>query len=330
MTKTQLMNIQRPDEVREQFFQDCGGDPCYQLAVTNGETNEVEILPLESPFHLIGRSPDCDIVIKHWEISYRHCYLQVLGGRILCIDLDSRNGVKWNGERRRSGWLVKGRDVHLGRHTIRLVKGSGKPSDGSDGEMSVSGVLKADSGIFPKISLELLSRNSKTPTGRFLALKPGVTLIGRSRVAQVRLKHDSVSLVHCSLIVTQSGVWIVDLLGRNGTLINGRSVQYGRLVKGDIIKVGEFHLQVNSSLMNPVSAEARQMLQARPPLLGESSVFELGSPKTPESGDSLCFESDPAAADIVESSPPGADAEGRTGARWTEIIEALKSGGFGT
>ena len=42
-------------------------------------------------------------------------------------------------------------------------------------------------------------------------------------------ENDSVSRVHCSLVRTPGGVWVVDLHGQGGTKIKGHSVEYARL-----------------------------------------------------------------------------------------------------
>ncbi len=328
--RTALSQGDQPNEILHHFFQDCGGDPSYQLAVTNGETKEVEIFPIDRPFLLLGRSADCSLVMKHWDISYRHCYLQLLGGRILCVDLDSRSGTLWNNERRRSGWLVPGKEVLLGRHSIRLVKGmKGAATSGDDSEISVTELLRSSQEPFPKASLELLSQNSHSRTGKFLILKPGVTLVGRSRVAQVRLKHDSVSLVHSSLVLTQNGLWAVDLLGRGGTLVNGESVEYARLQKGDVVTIGAFHMLVDYGVMNLVSPTMRKKLRDHALSNEDSSFFSLSG------GDTSVLNDDtrtPIRPDVEIPRPPEEEFPengDNSASRWSDLIEALKSGGFG-
>lgn len=334
MTEASLVtsaNCSHP--ILDQFFRDCGGNSSYQLAVTNGESKEMEILPLSRPFRLVGRSTDCDIVLKHWDVSYRHCYLQMLGGRVLCVDLDSRSGVRWNEERRKSGWLMPGKEVFLGQHSLRLVKGTNGSRHHDDADVSIRDVLKTDSGSFPKASLELLSLNSRSRTGKLMVLKPGVTLVGRSRHAQVRLKHDSVSQIHTSLVLTQTGLWAVDLLGRNGTLVNGQSIEFARLQRGDELAIGEFHMVVEFSLSTPPASGVRQVLRHSASTNGDSSL--LGADSSVLSGVNHFDPSNQSSSssNISPAAANSATEEGEndaSGSRWTGIIDALKSGGFGS
>lgn len=202
-------------DVTSQFFENCGGNPGFQLSCLNVETKEVEFIPLEKPCVLMGRAKDCDVKLKQRDISYRHVYLQLINQRLLVVDLGSRVGTHWDGSRRRSGWLLPGREIEVGVFKIRLVKWNNsveKTASQSDSDVDIKSVLESDSIPFPQSSLELLSARSQSRTGRILVLKPGVTLIGRSRVAQLRLKHQSVSHVHSSLVLTREGLWVVDLM----------------------------------------------------------------------------------------------------------------------
>jgi len=57
----------------------------------DGEGSRMHLM--ERPFAIVGRSPDCDIHLDDERVSYRHAYLQRIGGRILCVDLCSRTGI---------------------------------------------------------------------------------------------------------------------------------------------------------------------------------------------------------------------------------------------
>lgn len=348
------------------FFEDCGGDPQFQLSCFNEETKEAEVVPLIKPFMLVGRSGECDICFKDREVSYRHAYLQLLNERLLVVDLGSRTGTSWKGNRRRSGWLLPGREVQFGPHLIKLVRlnkyEDDYPKEGESNlelrELIAKEQKSSDTRPFPHATLELLSVNSKSPTGKTLVLKPGVTLIGRSRVAQIRLKHDSVSHVHSSLVLTQNGLWLIDLLGRGGSYVNGEQVEYALLQRGDVLSVGAFHLRVETGHMKPLTGAARAQLKNPPPdstetrrVNGDSthmqqedvSTQQIQAIKTDEDS-SQSGSIDPSNVlhedhqddhpdDSKKEEASGGDSsmiEGDDPSRWGEIIEALKSGGFGT
>jgi pSer/pThr/pTyr-binding forkhead associated (FHA) protein len=325
-------------EVTQEFFENCGGDPRYQLSCLNLDTKEVEFFPVETPCLLLGRGSDCDLRLKQRDISYRHVYLQMLNQRLLVVDLGSRAGTQWSGSRRRSGWLLPGRDIQIGNYKIQLVKWDQSDetlAEVGDSDVSLKTVLQTDSKPFPSASLELLSAKNQSPTGRSLVLKPGVTLIGRSRIAQIRLKHDSVSHVHSSLVLTSEGLWVVDLLGRDGAKLNGDQVKFARLRSDDIIHIGAFHLRVETSLTKP----SLGVMNA--PHLGQSSSGDsrLGQ----DAGDSSVVQSRPESSSLKGTDFNQSDAdisirdgeatvmdEGDDSARWSDIINALKTGGFGS
>ena len=73
------------------------------------------------PYSLvIGRSPDCDIVLKHDSISRRHCEIKqsTEEREYLIRDLSSRNGTYVNEKRIGTDWvgIIPGATLRLGNH----------------------------------------------------------------------------------------------------------------------------------------------------------------------------------------------------------------------
>lgn len=65
---------------------------------------------VDKPIMLIGRHPDCDVIIKESpKISRKHCCLALVDNRFVVRDLDSMNGVWVNGDR-----VVHSSDVRPG------------------------------------------------------------------------------------------------------------------------------------------------------------------------------------------------------------------------
>jgi hypothetical protein len=73
---------------------------------------------------------------------------------------------------------------------------------------------------------------------RRVDLHAEVTRLGRSSEADVRLHDTGVSRLHAELRLLGDEVVLVDLGSTNGTTLNGRRVQEGRLRYGDRIGVG--------------------------------------------------------------------------------------------
>ena len=72
------------------------------------------------PFLLVGRRPDSDLVIDHWQVSRRHAYIQLIDGEYFCVDLGSRTGTIGGDVSERSGWLEEGRALQIGPYAVRL------------------------------------------------------------------------------------------------------------------------------------------------------------------------------------------------------------------
>lgn len=72
---------------------------------------------------VLGRDPDCDVVLADSSISRRHAELSQVGGRWLVRDLASRNGVSVGGARISSGRAVGPGDlIQIGPFEVRLAE----------------------------------------------------------------------------------------------------------------------------------------------------------------------------------------------------------------
>jgi pSer/pThr/pTyr-binding forkhead associated (FHA) protein len=79
---------------------------------------------------VIGRSPDCDIVVRDILLSRRHCRigLDEGTGTWSVQDLGSKNGSWINGEQVQFAVLKDGTSVRIGKTTVRFYTGNLKPA----------------------------------------------------------------------------------------------------------------------------------------------------------------------------------------------------------
>jgi hypothetical protein len=72
---------------------------------------------------IVGRNDACRVVLDDPDVSRRHAALDVTGGRVSVVDLDSANGVQVNGARVRGGShaLQDGDVLSIGNQTLRVV-----------------------------------------------------------------------------------------------------------------------------------------------------------------------------------------------------------------
>src|SRR5262249_41057489 len=77
---------------------------------------------LTQPSTVIGRAPECDLVIKASEVSKRHCRIQLAADGASVEDLGSINGTFVNGQQIQRARLSDGDELDIAGHvfTVRL------------------------------------------------------------------------------------------------------------------------------------------------------------------------------------------------------------------
>ena len=230
-------------EPADDFFAACGSKSVPRLEVVGLNEDDVDQHVLERPFFLIGRSKQCDLRIPHSGVSHRHAYLQIVGGRLLCCDLASRNGTHWRGGARPFGWVDPGEEITIGPYRIRHVLDEftrHSAIGGASGELSsLVRQINAEAAL-PDVRIEFLNSRKQPSARAGWQVRRNITLIGGSPLCKLRMQHESVSRMHSSLVLTAEGLWVVDLLGRGGTLVNDEPVQFRELCDGDRLQIGRF------------------------------------------------------------------------------------------
>jgi hypothetical protein len=69
-------------------------------------------------------------------------------------------------------------------------------------------------------------------------------MLGRSETCQLTISDESVSKHHACLIRISSGLWVVDLLSREGIFVNDVKVRWAWLEPGDLVKIGRLSFKV--------------------------------------------------------------------------------------
>jgi pSer/pThr/pTyr-binding forkhead associated (FHA) protein len=92
-----------------------------------------------------------------------------------------------------------------------------------------------------------LSTKSSSVPNQLITLKLGVNRIGRSPDCDFQIAHDTVSSLHCELVLSDGGVILRDLESTNGTFVEGRRVREVKLVDGQTIRVGDVELLVETT-----------------------------------------------------------------------------------
>jgi hypothetical protein len=73
------------------------------------------------------------------------------------------------------------------------------------------------------------------------------TVFGRDRRSGIRLDDDEfASAQHARIEPRSDGTWVEDLGSTNGTFVNGERITAERLKKGDVVRVGQTELRLES------------------------------------------------------------------------------------
>lgn len=90
-----------------------------------------------------------------------------------------------------------------------------------------------------------LTIESGPQDGLTYVLGPGNTVAGRSGDCAIFLADVTVSREHARFSVDADGLSMTDLGSTNGTYVNGRRHEAGRLHEGDLLLIGKFPLRVS-------------------------------------------------------------------------------------
>lgn len=221
------------------FLAACGAAGPIQLSIDRYGRPEGGHRVLPRPFALIGRDPGTDLPLDETLISRRHAYLQLIEGRLFCVDLGSRTGIHWERETRKSGWLGQGQFIRIGTYSIHFAEGGRREGSVADDRDPLT-VRSLNGETLPDVMLEFTNTNPR----RIWEMNCVMALVGRAPDCRVRLKGSNVSEHHCSLVRTARGLWVVDLLGQDGVRVNQRRVPWAYLSNGDQLQVGSFVIRV--------------------------------------------------------------------------------------
>ncbi|MGE3819701.1 MAG: FHA domain-containing protein [Isosphaeraceae bacterium] len=245
----------------EQFFEACEAAPPLQLRGIprrpDGSPGTPRSWTLSAPFAVVGSDPRADLFLDDPLVSPRHCLLQVLGPKVLAIDLGSDRGLLASEGPCLAGWIEPGRDVGIGNHLLGLLAGPPEswrrpaefPSPPTFAEVPLL------SGPLPRIVLEIRARRLSTSWG----MRGAIVLVGSDPSCSLRLSGPGISRFHAALVRTNRGLWVIDLLGnmeRNvgeGIHVNGQPVRFAILSEGDRLDVGDFWISPRVHVARPIS-----------------------------------------------------------------------------
>jgi hypothetical protein len=80
-----------------------------------------------------------------------------------------------------------------------------------------------------------------------IKLKLGITRLGRSPKSDFQIEHATVSAAHCELALANDELIVRDLGSTNGTFVNDEQIEEVTLTAGQILRVGDIEMLVEST-----------------------------------------------------------------------------------
>jgi pSer/pThr/pTyr-binding forkhead associated (FHA) protein len=218
----------------------------------------------------IGRDDTCDVVVHGSSVSRRHASIAPVVGGFMLRD-ESANGTLVNGVRVVGTYLLGHGDVvRIQDEELRVELGASAPRPVAREEQATM----LDLAQIPLGATEQRAREvaKRVPTaslevvrGRFAGacfqIERAVCSMGRGEDNDVRIRDDTVSLTHATLLRKRGAWFVVDLRSMNGTYVDGSRVSGEReLHPGARLRLGGVELAFRA-----IEAEEQPLVEpARP------------------------------------------------------------------
>lgn len=206
---------------------------------------------------VVGRDAACDFVVSGMGVSRRHFSVTPVQGGYLLRD-ESANGTLVNGSRVSGTYLLGHGDVlRLDEEDLRFeVEGVAAPAPSVAAEPTMildMSRLRRELGVDgkreqPRTPLTANLEIVRGPyAGASFSIDRPVCTIGRGPQSDVRVRDDSVSTNHATLLRKGTTWFVVDLRSANGTFVDGLRVAGEReLAPGSRLKLGSVEMAFRS------------------------------------------------------------------------------------
>jgi pSer/pThr/pTyr-binding forkhead associated (FHA) protein len=206
---------------------------------------------------VVGRDAACDFVVSGMGVSRRHFSVTPVQGGYLLRD-ESANGTLVNGSRVSGTYLLGHGDVlRLDEEDLRFeVEGVSAPVPSA--EAAPTAILDM-SRLRRELAAGAKREQPKAPlmanleivrgayAGASFSIDRPVCSIGRGPQSDVRVRDESVSSNHATLLRKGATWFVVDLRSANGTFVNGLRVAGEReLTPGSRLKLGSVEMVFRS------------------------------------------------------------------------------------
>src|SRR5688500_6936853 len=208
--------------------------------------------PLAARRIYIGRDDSCDVIVRGNSVSRRHASIAPVAGGFMLRD-ESVNGTLVNGVRVVGTYLLGNGDVVRVQDEEITVEldASGPLSTVREVKTTRLDLSHITRGVTEERAREVMNRPPTASlvivrgpfAGASFQIERAVCSIGRGEENDVRIRDDTVSLTHATLLRKRGAWFVVDLRSMNGTFVDGSRVSGEREVHtGARVRLGAVEL----------------------------------------------------------------------------------------
>ena len=224
-------------------------DQAAGAALVNARTGVRHPLPARRI--LIGRDDSCDVVVRGNSVSRRHASIVPVAGGFMLRD-ESANGTLVNGVRVVGTYLLGSGDVVRVQDEELRVELDSSAVSAPRGEMTTQLDLSHITRGVPEEAARAAANRTVSASleivrgqfaGACFQVERAVRSIGRGDGNDVRIRDDTVSLSHATLLLKRGAWFVADLRSMNGTFVDGSRVSGEReLHTGACLRLGGVEL----------------------------------------------------------------------------------------
>ena len=210
---------------------------------------ESQIIPLDQPYLLIGRSPSCNVRFEHPAVLPRHLYLQWIEGRLFCCTLGMPSQKS-----PAMGFWVSEEPVAVGPFQLSLIESEELPplvTRHNDDQQSAGfdplGKSTEFANDVPQVQLTFAGVEQDD---NYWPVDRPLTLIGCGSQCKLRLDHADIPTVLAALYRTPTSLWLINLSDEDSLRVNQQSTSLHSLDFGDLVQLGPFQAEVSAAALS--------------------------------------------------------------------------------
>lgn len=226
-----------------------------KLTVKNRDKGTKQEYKLTQNAVLIGRQPNCDVILESAAVSRRHAKITVQKNLVEIEDLGSGNGtiVNKNLIRAREKISVKNGDIiRIEEFEIEFEQGAppadtpekdamaGRFEETTDPDIIEIKMIKKVLSAMDQDKLPCLVVLSEPFQDKKVYFENSMDelVIGREPTCHLQLDTDAISRRHAVISIKWGGLVIIDLDSKNGTFVNGQKIKERSIRNNDEIVFG--------------------------------------------------------------------------------------------